>query len=215
MKRESVVKTMAEIAIFSSLGFVLDIVASVYSKAAFVNGGSIGIAMAAIFFMSFHRGLVPGLITGLIIGLLQMAGGVYAISDTGWKVFLQVALDYWLAYPLCGFAGLLHKPFQNAQTKKAKISFMIIGCVIGGLLKYLCHFLSGVLFWPNVDNIWGMGESVWFSVVYNGAYMIPCIILSTVVMVILYCRVPTIFTDPDNYNFGKKKTDDDNNNETK
>ena len=45
MKRESVVKTMAEIAIFSSLGFVLDIVASVYSKAAFVNGGSIGIAM--------------------------------------------------------------------------------------------------------------------------------------------------------------------------
>ena len=42
-----------------------------------------------------------------------MLGGIYAISDTWYKVFLQVALDYWLAYPLCAFAGLFFRKYNK------------------------------------------------------------------------------------------------------
>jgi thiamine transporter len=105
MKKNGVVATMAEIAIFSALGYVLDTVASLYSKPLFLNGGSIGIAMACIFFIAFRRGLLPGLATGLIIGLASTGvNGVYVapIADTWMEGrSLQIALDYWLAYPLC------------------------------------------------------------------------------------------------------------------
>jgi thiamine transporter len=208
MKRESLVKTMAEVAIFSALGFVLDLVAGLYSKFLFVNGGSIGIAMMCVFFVAYRRGLIPGLATGLIIGLLQLAGGWYTspLADEGWKAFIQIGLDYWLAYPLTGFAGVMFRAFQKSETKKGKITMLIIGCAIGGLLKYLCHFLSGVIFWP--DDLWGVGGSVAYSLLYNGAYMLPSIILSTALLIVLYLRVPVLFSDPDNYEFGKRQEPD-------
>jgi thiamine transporter len=163
MKKNGVVATMAEIAIFSALGYVLDTVASLYSKPLFLNGGSIGIAMACIFFIAFRRGLLPGLATGLILGLLQLVNGVYVapIADTWWKAFAQIALDYWLAYPVVGFAGLLHHLFSKGSSKKVQLIALISGCVLGGLLKFLCHFLSGVIFWP--DDAWNVGSSALYS----------------------------------------------------
>jgi thiamine transporter len=205
MKKETLIKTMAEVAVFSALGFVLDLVAGLYSKPLFVNGGSIGIAMMCVFFVSFRRGLVPGIATGLIIGLLQLAGGWYTspLADEGWKAFIQIGLDYWLAYPLTGFAGVMFRAFQKGETKKQKILALVIGSVIGGFLKYLCHFLSGVIFWP--DDLWGVGGSVAYSLLYNGAYMLPSIILSTALLIVLYLRVPMLFEEPNNYQMGSGK----------
>jgi thiamine transporter len=206
MKKETLIKTMAEVAMFSALGFVLDLLAGVYSKALFVNGGSIGIAMMCVFFMSYRRGLIPGLATGLIIGLLQLAGGWYTspLADEGWKAFIQIGLDYWLAYPLTGFAGVMFRAFQKGDSQKKRIWALVIGCTIGGFLKYLCHFLSGVIFWP--DDLWGVGGSVAYSLLYNGAYMIPSIILSTGLLIVLYLRVPALFNDPNEYHLGRAKT---------
>jgi hypothetical protein len=59
------------------------------------------------------------------------------------------------------------------------------------LLKYLCHFLSGVLFWPN--DAWNVGSSALYSFLYNGAYTFPSIILSTALVVVLYLRLPHYF----------------------
>jgi len=193
MKKNGVVATMAEIAIFSALGYVLDTVASLYSKPLFLNGGSIGIAMACIFFIAFRRGLLPGLATGLILGLLQLVNGVYVapIADTWWKAFAQIALDYWLAYPVVGFAGLLHHLFSKGSSKKVQLIALISGCVLGGLLKFLCHFLSGVIFWP--DDAWNVGSSALYSFLYNGAYTFPSIILSTALVVVLSLRLPHYF----------------------
>jgi thiamine transporter len=205
MKRETLVKTMAEVAIFSALGYVLDLVSGLYSRGIFPNGGSIGIAMLCIFFICYRRGLIAGLFTGLIIGLLQMAGGLYVstAADTPWKVFVQIALDYWLAYPLCGFAGVMHHAFAKSQKQSQRITFLIIGCVIGGLLKFLCHFLSGLLFWP--DDAWNVGSSALYSFLYNGAYVFPSMILSTVFLVVIYIRIPVLFNEPNDYEFGKRK----------
>lgn len=178
---------MAEVAILASLGYVLDIVQGLFLKGFFVSGGSIGIAMIPIFVICYRRGFFAGFLTGLIMGLLQLTGGIYAISDTWYKVFTQVALDYWLAYPLCSLAGI----FKNLYDKHdKKLLWIIVGCVVGGIGKYLCHFLSGVIFWPS--DLWNVGGSILFSIVYNGAYMIPNIIICTGLMVLLAKTRPVL-----------------------
>jgi thiamine transporter len=193
-KRDELIRTMAEVAVFSALGYVLDLLASFYSKFAFVNGGSIGIALACVFFVAYRRGTFAGIATGLIMGLLQLTGDVYAVGDTWWKVFSQVALDYWLSYPIAGLAGVFKGMFDKAQTKKARVLAVIYGCLLGGFLKYLCHYLSGILFWPG--DPWNCGGSYVYSLLYNGAYMLPCIILSGAVMVLFAAKYPAFLSDP-------------------
>ena len=175
MEKNLNVKAITEIAIFSALGFVLDLLQQTLFSGPFINGGSIGIAMIPIIIIGCRRGFIPAFLTGLIMGLTQMLGGIYTISDTWYKVFLQVALDYWLAYPLVAVAAF----FKNKST-----GMVILGTTVGGLAKYLCHFLSGILFWPS--DLWNVGGPVVFSLLYNGSYMIPSIIITVIIMIILF-----------------------------
>lgn len=193
MKKDQLVRTMCEIAIFAALGYGLDMLSGLYSRFIFPNGGSIGIAMVCVFFMAFRRGLISGILTGLIIGLLQLIGGVYVsgLADTGFKVFCQIALDYWLAYPVVGFAGVITAKIRQASTRKEMAVFIGMGCLIGGFFKYLCHFLSGVLFWP--DDLWGVGGSTIYSLLYNGAYMVPSIIICSAIMIFTGYKYPFFF----------------------
>jgi len=183
------VKVLCEIAIFAAIGFVLDILQGGIWKGAFANGGSIGLAMVPVFIISYRRGLVPGILCGLLLSLVQMLGGIYVINGSsmdGWKQtfgpFLQIMLDYVLAYTVVGLAGAFAKPYWNADKFGKKALFIIIGCLIGGMLKYLCHSLSGVFFWPG--EMWGISGAA-YSWLYNGLYMIPNIIVCTVVMVLI------------------------------
>ena len=52
------------------------------------------------------------------------------------------------------------------------------------LLRYICHIFSGIL-------IWGVyakeGQSVLaYSLIYNGTYMIPEILITTVVLALIF-----------------------------
>lgn len=175
-------RTMGEIAIFAALGFVLDFIQGVITEPLFPAGGSIGIALVCVFIVGFRRGCLPAVLTGLLIGLLDLLDGFYAISDAWYKVFAQVALDYWLAYPLAGFAGAFWKKIQVSKGKSSYF-WIILACFVGSFAKFLAHFLSGVIFWPKE------GQSAFlYSVLYNGGYMLPCFILSTIVMILISKR---------------------------
>lgn len=184
MKKKST-KVIVEIAIFAALAFALDALQGGIWKSVFHNGGSIGLAMLPILIICYRRGLGAGIACGLIVSCIQTLGGVYVIQGQNFEnpflrvcgPFLQVALDYLLAYTVVGFAGVFMKKYQKTK----KISFIIAGSVLGGLLKYLCHFLSGVIFWPG--EMWGV-KGAWYSLLYNGLYCIPNIILCTILLVI-------------------------------
>lgn len=191
------IKTIAEIAIFAAIGYVLDLCAGAYSAPLFPSGGSIGVAMVAVFIVSYRRGPVAGILTGLIMGLLDLADGFYAIAGEWWKAFLQVALDYWLAYPLVGFAGFFASLYQKKKDKtSSRIVIVIAGCLVGGLLKFLSHYLSGVLFWGDDPSAFAWGLSFlnkWvYSLLYNMAYMAPCIVLSGSVMALIAWKYPKL-----------------------
>ena len=188
MKKISI-RNMAEIAIFAALGIVLDLIQGLFLKGLFPNGGSIGIAMVPIFIMAYKRGLLSGILTGLIMGLCQMLGGVYVLpGGNAITVFFQVSLDYYLAYTVVGFAGVVFNKYQNTNNKTV---YIITGVLLGGFLKYLCHFLSGVLFWPT--DLWNVGGPIIFSILYNGLYMVPSTILCLIIMVVLSKKQSHLF----------------------
>lgn len=193
------VKTIAEIAIFAALGYVLDMLAGIYSSPLFPNGGSLGIAMVCVFIISYRRGFLPGLITGLIMGLLDIADGFYVVSGAAWYLaFLQVALDYWIAYPLVALCGLFTRFIKKSENKKQMVLFIILGCVVGGLAKYMSHVLSGAIFWGSDSGsfAWsfkGANINPWaYSFIYNIAYMGPDIVFSTVVTCLLVWVWPKV-----------------------
>ncbi len=180
------IQAIAEVGVFAAIGYVLDLIQGSISASIFPNGGSIGIAMAIVLLISYRRGTICGVLCGLIMGLLDLMDGFYAISDSAIKVFTQVALDYWIAYPLVGLAGIFMKPLHSAHNNKKRIFFIIIGAIIGCGLKYMAHFLSGVLFWPN--DMWG-GPFL-YSLIYNFLYIFPSTILSITLLLILMYKYP-------------------------
>lgn len=203
MKQKFNVKVMAEVAVFAAIAFALDALQGGIWKSAFPNGGSIGLAMVPIFIISYRRGLLPGLLCAFILSVVQMLGGIYiinsgtiadslaviGITSSGaikfFEVcgpFLQVLFDYVLAYTFVGFAGAFSKKYFKSAAMSKKIGFIILGCVIGGLLKYACHVLSGLFFWPG--EIFGISGAM-YSFIYNGLYCIPNIIICTIIMVLI------------------------------
>ena len=201
MKQKLTVKVMAEIGIFAALGFALDALQGGIFKGVFPNGGSIGVAMIPIFIIAYRRGLVPGLICGLILSLIQMLSGIYVIYCASFDndflrvcgPLIQVMLDYVLAYTVVGFAGAFSKKYQQSAEFKGKLTFILIGTIIGGSLKFLCHFLAGGFFWPG--EMWGV--TGWgYSAIYNGLYCLPNIVICTGLMVLLAKFYPQ-FLSPD------------------
>lgn len=201
-------KVLAEVAIFAAIAFVLDILQGGICNGIWVSGGSVGLAMIPVLVISFRRGFLPGLLCGLIVGLLQLACGPYIIADTWYNMFFQTMLDYILAYPCVALAGLFYTPFQNAKSRKNRNIWLIVGIFVGGIAKFLSHFLAGVLFWSNMGGSFlGIEDSsALYSFVYNGSYVFPCTIIAIIVLVLIDMKAPTILSINFN-NFDENDTD--------
>lgn len=142
-------------------------------------GGSVTLAsMVPMIVLSLTLGLKWGLLSGVVFGVIQMLTGFYPPpTQTILDFFLVVMLDYLLAFGVLGTACVFYRIFG-----KKVWAIPLSGAVVTAL-RYLCHILSGIL-------IWGVyaeeGQSILaYSVLYNGSYMIPEIILTTVVLALL------------------------------
>ena len=194
-QKKMTIKVLAEVAIFAALAFALDAIQGGIFKGVFPSGGSIGLGMLPILVIAYRRGLVPGILCGFIVSLVQMLGGIYVINassfDNGFLQvmgpFLQIMLDYVLAYTVVGFAGVFANSFRNSNSNSKKITYVLLGTVLGGLLKYACHVIAGGVFWlNNGSSIFGIADDSWlYSFIYNGAYCIPNIIICGALMTLL------------------------------
>ena len=102
MKNQRVL-LLVEIAIFAALGYILDMIGF-----GMPQGGTVTFVLVPVILIAFRRGIVAGLVTGLLIGLLQVVTGrFYAVPLSFEIVILQVGIDYFIAFMVAGFAGLL------------------------------------------------------------------------------------------------------------
>ena len=190
MKNNNIIRTIAEVGIFAAIGFVLDEIQGIAFASIFTAGGSIGFAMVAVLIIAYRRGWLPAVCTGLIMGLLDLMSKSYMIT------FWQVLLDYILPYALVGLAGVFKPYFDKSKNDKRRILFLILGTVIGGLLKFLSHFIVGMLVWAPMGYDWSIQNEALYSFAYNIAFTGPSIILSAVILVVLFKRAPKVICVP-------------------
>ena len=191
MERSSnTIRTIVEVGIFAAIGFVLDEIQGIAFASVFTAGGSIGIAMVAVLIVAYRRGWLPAICTGLIMGLLDLITKAYLI--TLW----QVLLDYILPYALVGFAGFFKPWFDKEESSKKKILILCLGAVVGGLLKFLSHFIVGTLVWAPMGYDWAIADEALYSFAYNIAFTGPSIVLSTIVLIALFKRAPKTLCVP-------------------
>ena len=149
-------------------------------------GGSITVlSMLPIIVFALRYGVKSGLAVSLVYALVQLGQGILVDGLLGWGLSIPmllacIFLDYLGAFTVLGLAGM----FGNQ-----KWSGIIGGTVISMLLRMLLHFISGVVIFHSAGMLWeGFAtENTWlYSLVYNGAYMLPEIIFTTAGALVLF-----------------------------
>ncbi|WP_342506335.1 energy-coupled thiamine transporter ThiT [Sporosarcina sp. FSL K6-2383] len=173
---------LLEVAILGAISFVLDKIGF-----SMPQGGSVTLSMLPIVVMAFRWGIVGGMLTGFVSGILQLIMGGYVFNA------IQAALDYFVAYALVGVAAVTLGWLLSGKAKGNKgtmVMAIVVGTVIGGLLRFLIHYIGGIVFFASYAP---EGQPVWlYSLVYNASYMIPSIILSALVASLLFMSAPRL-----------------------
>ncbi len=149
-------------------------------------GGSITLGMLPIFLFAVRWGTKWGLVSGFALSLLQvMFDGGFAIS---WQ---SIVGDYLLAFTVLGLAGL----------GKGKKKGIFLGTVVGSAARFLVHWVVGATVWAMYmpEEFFGMTmTSPWFySLLYNGFYMVIDMILCLVVFGLLFRPLHKYLTGAD------------------
>lgn len=149
-------------------------------------GGSVTLCcMLPVMLFAYRSGVKWGLGAGFTFSVLQLLFGLDALKGvSGTTVVGSIFLDYLLAFTVLGLAGI----FRN-KIKSDPAAFTL-GCFVAGMLRYVCSFLSGWILWgeyadvnfsPILAGMSGQQLACFYSLVYNGSYMIPEIIVTCIV----------------------------------
>lgn len=148
-------------------------------------GGSITLlSMLPIAVFSIRRGIKAGFAVSFVFSLVQLGQGIFD-GLFGWgltpvMLIACILLDYVGAYSVLGIAGI----FRNKG-----IGGMIGGTALAVFLRFVFHFLSGVVIWHSYGELWNgfaTDNEILYSLLYNGAYMLPELIFTVIGAVILF-----------------------------
>lgn len=160
VKRKNIA-TLTECAVLVALSFVLSLI-KVWQMPL---GGSVTLlSMLPVCIAVIRHGNAWGFGTAFVYSLTQ----AFVSGAVGWGLSVKVLLicylfDYVLAYTVLGFAGVFRKHGVMGAAS---------GIALACLLRFLCHFITGVTIWGSSALGSGHGAAV-FSLIYNGQYMLP------------------------------------------
>ena len=209
-------KRLTERAMLLAMAIVLEVVSKAFIPEMPFGGQVTLVSMLPVVLISYRHGVKWGLVSGFCYALIEMALGaktVAAAFQPGYfgdealilNAIIMCALDYVLAFTLLGLGGIFRNKIKNPGVSLMCGSLVALGA------RYLAHILSGyILFsgWAEwfftQDGFPAWGASLvqslspsalgWvYSIVYNGIYMVPEMIL-TAIAALLIARVPKIVT---------------------
>lgn len=144
-------------------------------------GGSItAFSQVPIIIIGYRYGWKWGIFTGFVHGMLQML--LQGLSNFSYvkgfgSYLILILFDYAIAFAVLGIGGAVFRKLKNETLGLA------LGAALASLLRFLCHFISGVTIWGEYADGW---QSVWsYSFGYNGFYMLFEGIISVVGVVAL------------------------------
>ena len=213
---QSKTKRLTESAMLMALAIVLEVVGRTIIPPMPFGGQLTLVSMLPIVLISYRHGVRWGLTSGLAYSLIQMAlgaGTVTAAFQPGYfgdgtmvgKAIVMCLLDYVLAYTALGLGGCLRSRVRHNGTG------LMLGSLVALGSRYLAHIFSGYILFAGWAEwfftqegfpAWGaelvgsLSPSLlgWvYSIVYNGMYMVPEMIL-TAMAALLVARIPGIVT---------------------
>ena len=138
-------------------------------------GGSVTVfSMLPILIIAYRYGVLWGAGVGAVYGLIQMILGVSALSyaTNALAAVCIILFDYIVAFGVLSLGGMFRK------MKNQAVGFGL-GIVLSCVLRFVCHFLTGVTVWADfTDGVWAV---INYSLVYNGSYMFPEMLITLVV----------------------------------
>ena len=157
---------LTESAVMLAFAFVL----CLFPLASLPYGGTItACSMLPVVIIAYRYGWKWGLLTGFVFSLLQIVEGgigtLSAFTKTPGSFLLVFFLDYVIAFTVLGLAGVFRGRIKSQRAELAA------GTVLVCLLRYACHFLSGITVWRDISI--PMAGAVPFSLIYNATYMLP------------------------------------------
>ena len=172
---------LTQSAIFIALATVLSFL-PVYEMP---MGGSVTLAsMLPILFIGLKFGYKWGLASSGIYAFIQLMqalikGNVFIYCTTFGTVLICVLFDYIVPFGILGLSAFA-KPTEGKKLSiiKASITFGVLVAI-----RFICHYITGVAIWGQ----WapdGMGKYL-YSLIYNGQYMLPELIITLVISVLL------------------------------
>ena len=206
-------KRLTESAMLIAIAVVLELAGKALIPPMPFGGQLTLCAMLPIVLISYRHGVRWGLTAGFCYALVQMAlgaGTVTAAFQPGYfgdgamigNALLMCLFDYVLAYTLLGLGGCFRGRFCKGPA-------LMLGSLVALGGRYLAHIFSGYILFSGWAEwfftqegfpAWGMSlvETLssaalgWiYSIVYNGMYMIPEMIL-TAAAALLMARIPAV-----------------------
>ena len=140
-------------------------------------GGSITLlSMLPIVLFSIRRGVKSGLTVSFVFALIQFAHGVmdglFGWGLTPGMLIACILLDYLGAFTILGIAGIF---------RRKGLPGWIGGISLAIALRFVLHFLSGVVIWQSFGELWNgfsTDNTFLYSFLYNGCYMLPELIFT-------------------------------------
>lgn len=209
-------KRLTESAMLLAMAIVLELVSKAFIPEMPFGGQVTLVSMLPVVLISYRHGVKWGLVSGVCYALIEMVLGartVAAAFQPGYfgdgtmivNALIMCLLDYLVAFTVLGLGGIFRNKIKNPSISLMSGSLVALGA------RYLSHILSGYIlfsgwaewfFTQDGFPAWGAGlvESLspaalgWvYSIVYNGFYMIPEMIL-TAIAALLIGRVGRIVT---------------------
>lgn len=181
--RSQQIRTLCECALMIALAVGLSYIVLIRMP---FDGTVTAFSMLPICLISVRHGIKWGLGSAFCYSWFQiLQGGVFGYGLTPGMLIASLFLDYILAFTVLGLAGLF---------RRKGIPGMVCGIVMVCVLRFLVHFVSGVVLWANYEQFMAFGvewinRPVLYSICYNGAYMLPETVLTVIGAVLLF-QVP-------------------------
>ncbi len=148
-------------------------------------GGSVTFgSMLPVMLLSLTLGWRWGLTGSSIFALFQLVqalieGNVFSASMHWSTVVVCVLFDYLLPFTVLGLVGLL----RNVRIGRFRHFGAYLALILACVFRFACHYVTGVVIWKQ----WapeGMGKWL-YSLLYNGAYMLPELVITLVLAALL------------------------------
>ena len=164
-------KKLTVSAIFIALSTVLSMIPIVQMP---LGGKLTLLSMLPVCLIGILYGARYAVLPCLAYGLIQtFLGGIFGWGLSLGQLTACMLLDYVVAYGCMAFSGLFRK--RGVVGISISIGIAMLG-------RFLCHFASGVILWGTLDVF---NNPYIYSLCYNGAYMLPEMILTIIGAVLL------------------------------